>query len=172
MQPRVWCLVRGELRAVWGACSVLTRPGKRWEAADQGTPPVDEPRGECAIKWIPLKVTCSVTPPVEQSGKPGLRNREPGSTVEKLPDGAVNPEKVQLNAGTQNLTFGGNAVKFTGLLLWWLPNLENSTACFKSMPFFWGWTKDCFLVCFLFFPLIDFPLQCAHLVVCVVGVCW
>ena len=93
MQPRVWCLVRGELRAVWGACSVLTRPGKRWEAADQGTPPVDEPRGECAIKWIPLKVTCSVTPPVEQSGKPGLRNREPGSTVEKLPDGAVNPKK-------------------------------------------------------------------------------
>ena len=48
----------------------------------------------------------------------------------------ANSEKVQLNAGTLNLTFGGNAVRFTGLLLWWLPNLENSTACFKSMPFF------------------------------------
>ena len=71
--------------------------------------------------------------------------------MEKLPDGAVNPDKVQLNAGTQNLTFGGNAVKFTGLLLWWLPNLENSTACFKSMPFFWGWTKDCFFGLFLVF---------------------
>ena len=59
--------------------------------------------------------------PKEQAGKPGLRNREPGSTVEKLPDGAVNPEKVQLNAGTQNLTFGGNAVKLSGL-----PNLMAS----------------------------------------------
>ena len=84
--------------------------------------------------------------------------------MEKLPDGAVNPEKVQLNAGTQNLTFGGNAVRFTGLLLWWLPNLENSTACFKSMPFF-GDGPRLFFGLFLVFPLIDFPLQCARLCV-------
>ena len=72
--------------------------------------------------------------------------------MEKLPDRAVNPEKVQLNAGARNLTFGGNAVRFTGLLLWWLPNLENSTACFKSMPFL-GMNLFWFVSCF--FPLID-----------------
>ena len=31
--------------------------------------------------------------PKEQAGKPGLRNRDPGSTVEKLPERAVKPEQ-------------------------------------------------------------------------------
>ena len=59
-----------------------------------GHSPVDEPRGECVVAWIPLKAAGLDDAPKDQVGTSDLQNRTRGSSLEKLSFGAVTPETV------------------------------------------------------------------------------